>query len=132
MKANNLHLGGQIFGDWTVLAISHQTIHEGEGLITYWDCLCSCGVVKTVRTTNLLNGRSKSCGNCKKELRKQATLDRYVNKTFGKWLVLGLDHIQKRENGSTIWYFKCQNVMTKEIKVIKAQKLTEFNLTTTT
>lgn len=35
-----------------------------------WECLCQCGRLKNVRTQNLLNGRTKSCGCWRLEVSK--------------------------------------------------------------
>lgn len=45
-----------------------------------WECLCQCGRIKHVRTQNLLNGRTKSCGCWKLEVSKHraAHWDKFV------------------------------------------------------
>lgn len=32
------------------------------GNADYWGCICECGNMKNVTTSNLLNGNTKSCG----------------------------------------------------------------------
>lgn len=51
-------LTGKRFGEWTVLGYSHTDKHWHA----YWDCVCSCGLVKKVQGRSLKNGDSKSCG----------------------------------------------------------------------
>lgn len=33
-----------------------------QGSLTTWECICSCGVLHTARTSSLLSGRTTSCG----------------------------------------------------------------------
>lgn len=69
-------LSGETFGRWQVIKRDEEN-HLGQG--AYWLCQCSCGTAKSVRETNLKNGKSLSCGclqsrgewlisNCLKEL----------------------------------------------------------------
>lgn len=60
-------LKGQHFGEWEVLE------YTGD---RRWLCRCSCGTVKEVKTPNLVNGLSKSCG-CKHKIK----CNRYSNRT---------------------------------------------------
>lgn len=52
-----LDLSGQRYGKLTVL---HPA--ENIGACTAWLCRCDCGQETVVRTDNLRNGRTKSCG----------------------------------------------------------------------
>lgn len=49
------NIDGQIFGEWTVL-------HKDKSRPRYSICRCSCGTIKSVFTSSLKNGTSKSCG----------------------------------------------------------------------
>lgn len=51
---------GQKFGEWTVIK---RISEKGEKDI-YYQCQCSCGNIKNVRKSTLINGASTSCG-CK-------------------------------------------------------------------
>lgn len=48
---------GQRFGDLTV--ISFEGTRDGQ---YHWRCRCECGAETTVRQSNLLSGKTKSCG----------------------------------------------------------------------
>lgn len=52
-----LDLTGQRFGKLTVLRPA-----ENIGTCTFWVCRCDCGQETIVRTDNMRNGRTKSCG----------------------------------------------------------------------
>lgn len=51
------NLKGKNFNNWTVL-----DYYEMRGTNTYWECKCTCGVIKMVSYSSLVNGKSKSCG----------------------------------------------------------------------
>lgn len=50
-------LVGRQFGEWLVLEFAGR-----RGQLYYWRCKCSCGKIKEVKSTSLLNGTSLSCG----------------------------------------------------------------------
>ena len=52
-------LTGKKYGGLTVLGMSEQRKREN---IVYWDCLCSCGNIKSIPSDSLKNGKTKSCG----------------------------------------------------------------------
>lgn len=67
MKANDLT--NQKFGKLTA-------IHRVEGGSSKWLCKCDCGVEKIIYATNLMNGRSTSCG-CSKRKHGDSTSKLY-------------------------------------------------------
>lgn len=56
------------FGEWKVLR------HVGYGK---WECQCSCGTIKTLRHTELIQGDTTSCGCKQSEKLKQTMIERY-------------------------------------------------------
>lgn len=50
-------LTGQTFSRLTVISRS-----TNRGRRTYWDCLCDCGSIVQVNASNIVGGRTKSCG----------------------------------------------------------------------
>lgn len=48
---------GQKFGMWTILSLRSKS-----SKVTLWDCQCECGKKVAVRSGNLRNGASTSCG----------------------------------------------------------------------
>lgn len=64
VKGDNLQdLTGKRFGRLTAIRLSSRR----SGRKTYWDCICDCGSLKTVRTDILKSGTTLSCGCLKKE-----------------------------------------------------------------
>ena len=55
-------LTGQRFGRLTVIGIDDRGTRK-----TYWNCLCDCGNIKSVRSDSLQCGAIQSCGCLKKE-----------------------------------------------------------------
>lgn len=50
-------LVGEIFGRLTVIRLAYSS---GKG--TIWECLCTCGNTVFVKTADLINGHTQSCG----------------------------------------------------------------------
>lgn len=71
-------LQGRKFGRWSVLRYSHKV--KGR---KYWQCECTCGMVKPVREDGLLSGFSKSCGCLCGELAKARGMGKPVVFTHG-------------------------------------------------
>ena len=56
-------LTGKKFNRLTVLRFSHSKNKK-----SYWECVCSCGVSKAVRSDRLTSGGTKSCGCAQREI----------------------------------------------------------------
>lgn len=86
---------GQVYGDLTVL---ERVIDDKKSL--KWLCQCSCGVVKAINGSNVVTGRSQSCG-CKQMEKIKAKLIRH-GKTddpiYAVWnAMLGRCHNEKNK-----------------------------------
>lgn len=53
-------LSGQCFGSWQILRLAGTT--RGG---SFYECQCECGTIKNIFRSNLVSGKTKSCG-CKK------------------------------------------------------------------
>lgn len=58
------NLTGKRLGCWEVGSYKHNP----AGTKYVWDCVCKCGTRRWVRTDQLLDGHSRSCGCLKREL----------------------------------------------------------------
>lgn len=56
-EKNTIRLEGEVFGRLTVEKVAYYKNNK-----CYWECKCLCGGKKTVATSNLINGRTQSCG----------------------------------------------------------------------
>ena len=59
IEAHRKDLSGQLFGRLTAIEYDHT-----EGKNAFWKCVCACGAATIVRSAYLLQGTTKSCGNC--------------------------------------------------------------------
>jgi hypothetical protein len=60
-----IDLTGQVFGRLTVTGLHPARCADGT---VRWICKCSCGKVKAVRSRDLRNGGTKSCGCIQREM----------------------------------------------------------------
>lgn len=47
---------------------------NGQSKVRVWECLCDCGVVKQVRSSQLLQGNVRSCGCLRSEIARERVL----------------------------------------------------------
>lgn len=80
-----IDLKDKTFGEWYVIE------YAGKGK---WRCKCSCGVIHEVRSPELRNGTSKSCGHSVNKLKD------ITNKVFGELTA-------KEYIGNGIWRCEC-------------------------
>lgn len=63
-------LTGQRFGKLTVIDRADDIIDKSGRKIVAWHCKCDCGKKCVVRSTNLKNGITKSCGCIARKIRR--------------------------------------------------------------
>ncbi|WP_041139577.1 AP2/ERF family transcription factor [Beduini massiliensis] len=97
MKSQTDRYQGKRFGKLTVL--SSYRDHKG-----YWKCVCQCdcGQQKEVYASNLVSGRTRSCG-CMEEANRKKYVD-LTNQRFG--MLKAICPTQQRKKGCVVW--KCQ------------------------
>lgn len=59
-------LVGKTFDHLTVVSFNRR-----ENKITYWECICDCGIETIVQGSNLISGATKSCGCLRKEIMQE-------------------------------------------------------------
>lgn len=100
-------LVGKIFGRLTVIE-RDLSKPIGHGCDSYWICKCSCGKEKSIRHTQLIQGKTKSCGCLRSELRAQKNILDITSKKYGFLEALERTE-QKDSHGSYIWKCLCHN-----------------------
>lgn len=80
MRVRKTELGGQRFGRLLV----GNFVRKGK--YVYWECICDCGTVKSVLSSNLTNGSTQSCG-CLLKLngRFTRTHGKSTSRSYHKW-----------------------------------------------
>lgn len=60
---------GERYQEWTVIKKSEKTNNHHS---QFYLCQCSCGVIREVRMSDLLNGKSRNCGHSRQVLSRGA------------------------------------------------------------
>ena len=71
---------GKKYGRWTVISNDSKPSHSL--------CLCDCGTIRDVESSNLRAGRSKSCGCISAEINKSNRKYLAINSTYGRLTVI--------------------------------------------
>lgn len=97
-----IDLTGQEFGRLKV--ISHDLSKQAHKNKAYWICQCSCGNTVSVCSEELRNGKTKSCGCLKRELKYDLT-----GQVFGFLEVIEPTKNNRINSNETRWKCLCQN-----------------------
>jgi hypothetical protein len=87
---------GKRFGRLTALQ------YAGDGK---WECECDCGNRTIVRTYNLNNGTTKSCGCLQRDRASEASLISLVGNKYGKLTVI--ERVENNRFGHVCYRCKC-------------------------
>ena len=109
----NIIKPGDKFGSLTILKDSGKR----ENRHKLWECLCDCGNIVLVRSSNLTTGNTKSCGCCNNNSRLKL-----LGKTFG--LLTVIEDAGNDEKGNSLWKCQCK---CGNIKIIKGSNLVSHN-----
>ena len=93
-----IDLTGKRFGDLTVIGVSEA---RNRGVLS-WDCVCDCGVTKTIAGPELRNGQTKTCG-CGMHRGRAKDI---TGKQKGSLTAIESTG-KKSANGDYIWKFLC-------------------------
>lgn len=100
-------LTGQKFGRLTVL---RKDFSKKEGH-AYWICQCECGNIISVRSNNLKNGNTNSCGCFRKETASNLKSFDLINQRFGLLTVLKRDFSRTGKNAYWICQCDCGKII---------------------
>lgn len=96
MSKRIIDLTGQKFGKLTVIELA-GTDKYGTAL---WKCKCNCGNMKIVRSVNLKNGYTVSCGCIR--------ANDLTGKRFGRLVVLVRCPVEYTKSGNRVFKWKCK------------------------
>lgn len=100
-KSNNLDLTNQRFGHLIAL----KPTEKRSGSCIVWQCLCDCGKITYVASSDLRRGSTKSCGCMKGFLNGEKHKIDMIGKRFGKLIVLKQDSLDT--DGSYNYLCQC-------------------------
>ena len=83
------------YQDWTVIKKSDYTnSHNNQ----FYTCKCSCGIIRDVRMSDLLNGKSKNCGHNRYKLSEgaQSIKDLLIQNNFFFYQEYTFDELPNR------------------------------------
>lgn len=104
------NLVGQKFGKLTVVSLNKEKTKNGH---YYWNCICECGNIAVVSTSNLLNKNPQkrviSCGCYKKQLTSERFSAKIEGQRFGRLTAVKRVGTQIQGNGDkkSLWLCIC-------------------------
>ena len=96
MKKVKVDLTGKKFGRLTVIGIDDRNTRK-----TYWNCICDCGKVKSVRADSLQGGAIRSCGCLKKEQDEKNLTKHHSHYQSGTRIYIIWQNLKSRCNKET-------------------------------
>lgn len=79
-RANRTDMSGEQYGMLTVLSRADD-LSKGYPKHPKWFCLCQCGKISTVSASNLVVGRTKSCGCMQRDVPRKLMTTHGMSKT---------------------------------------------------
>lgn len=99
---HTIDLVGEKFGRLLVLSKTDKRDVSGN---VVWMCLCECGNIAEIRTSNLKNSHAQSCGCLAKEVNGKRVFKDLTSKRFG--LLKVVDFAGFNKHGKAVWWCKC-------------------------
>ena len=126
-KKDYSNLIGQKFGELTILEISEPIKELNSRRIS--TCLCSCGRKVKSNFSAVINGQTKTCGDCSRGVR--STRDKecsyLIGKTIGELTILFRANVPEAEKHKE--YYSCRCSCGNEL-VLPVEKITSGKITT--
>ena len=104
--SNLIDLTGQKFGKWTVLERDLEKQRQLKTNGSYWKCQCECGNIKSVQSSKLRRGESKSCGQCQHNGMPNNFINE-IGKKYGYLTVLKIDETSRNSRDGIKWICQC-------------------------
>ena len=103
-------LTGQRFGKLKVVERTEDHISPSGYKYVMWRCQCDCGNFINVRTTDLKNNHTQSCGCLHKEMLSKAKLIDLTGQVYGRLTVIKRadDYISPSGSRKVQWLCKCK------------------------
>ena len=126
-KKDYSNLIGQKFGELTILEISEPIKELNSRRIS--TCLCSCGRKVKSNFSAVINGQTKTCGDCSRGVRSTRDKDcsYLIGKTIGELTILFRANVSEAEKHKE--YYSCRCSCGNEL-VLPVEKITSGKITT--
>ena len=126
-KKDYSNLIGQKFGELTILEISEPIKELNSRRIS--TCLCSCGRKVKSNFSAVINGQTKTCGDCSRGIRSTRNKDcsYLIGKTIGELTILFRANVPEAEKHKE--YYSCRCSCGNEL-VLPVEKITSGKITT--
>jgi hypothetical protein len=98
-----IDLTGQRFERLSVVKMS-PTRKWGK---IFWECRCDCGTTRTITTSDLRSGHSRSCGCLARETTSRIHVCDLCGTRSGRLLVITRDHTKTRKSKEAYWACQC-------------------------
>ena len=127
LKKDYSNLIGQKFGELTILEISDPIKELNSRRIS--TCLCSCGRKVKSNFSAVINGQTKTCGNCSRGVRSTRNKDcsYLIGKTIGELTILFRANVSEAEKHKE--YYSCRCSCGNEL-VLPVEKITSGKIAT--
>ena len=127
LKKDYSNLIGQKFGELTILEISEPIKELNSRRIS--TCLCSCGRKVKSNFSAVINGQTKTCGDCSRGVRSTRNKDcsYLIGKTIGELTILFRANVPEAEKHKE--YYSCRCSCGNEL-VLPVEKITSGKITT--
>jgi len=96
---------GKKYGQWKILK-REENSNQGQ---KRWLCQCSCGSERIFTTSYLNSGQPTWCSDCREKYKEEvekATIEKYLNKKIGDFVVI--KYLGKNKYKSREWLCKCK------------------------
>ena len=127
LKKDYSNLIGKKFGELTILEISDPIKELNSRRIS--TCLCSCGRKVKSNFSAVINGQTKTCGNCSRGVRSTRNKDcsYLIGKTIGELTILFRANVPETEKHKE--YYSCRCSCGNEL-VLPVEKITSGKIAT--
>lgn len=123
-KGKNSNLQGKVFGNLTVIE-RDMTKNISAGKHIYWICKCGlCGNTKSIRSSDLINGRVTDCGCTFKYRISDIKCIDLSGKRFGHLQVIGKDVSKIKSGTHSSWICKCD--LCGRTEIVKSDMLIHY------
>lgn len=119
MNQNKYNLINKKFGKLRVT----KKLGKNKNGSRLWNCVCECGSEVPVKTTNLLIGKTKSCGCIKRLPDGEANLNLIIKKYKESAVKRGLDFTLSKDELKKIITQNCYYCDEKPTNIIKYKKM---------